>query len=166
MSVFALWFVAQLGCAPHHHDVPTMTGAAVQHVDKKQGYGAPSGAARQFTQAHFSEEVLNSPQPVLVEFWASWCGPCQMMASSIDALAQSHADRLVVGKVDVDANPSLSAQYAVSAIPRIIVFSNGQPHASLEGYQSQQALVNWVDGVIGAPTSKNGYPITSSSGGK
>jgi thioredoxin 1 len=78
------------------------------------------------TDATFQDQVLNNPQPVLVDFWAPWCGPCQVMAPIIEELAVEYAERVTVGKVNVDDYPSLAAQYGIRSIPTLLVFKDGE----------------------------------------
>ncbi|MBR5094424.1 MAG: thioredoxin [Oscillospiraceae bacterium] len=78
------------------------------------------------TVSNFEEEVLHSDIPVLVDFWATWCGPCRMIAPIIAQIAEEHAGEFKVGKVDVDEQPELAIRYGVSSIPTLIVFKNGQ----------------------------------------
>lgn len=97
--------------------------------------------AKTFTTANFNEEVLNSDKPVLVDFWATWCMPCKMLAPIIEDLAKDATD-FVVGKVDIDQNPELAQQYRVMSIPTLLVFKNGKVTASAVGVQSKNALLN------------------------
>ena len=78
------------------------------------------------TKDNFEAEVLNSQQPVLVDFWASWCGPCRMVSPVIDELAEEYAGKLKVGKVNVDEQAALASDYAVVSIPTILLFKDGQ----------------------------------------
>jgi len=87
---------------------------------------SPTMSALHFTVDNFKNEVLDSDTPVLVDFWADWCPPCRIIAPTIDELAEEYADRIKVGKVDVDANPDLSLKFGISSIPTIILFRDGK----------------------------------------
>lgn len=82
--------------------------------------------AMEITSANFEKEVLNSPVPVLVDFWATWCMPCKMLAPVIEELSQEANGTYKVGKIDVDAAPNLAAQFGVMNVPTVMVFRNGQ----------------------------------------
>lgn len=82
--------------------------------------------AMEFTTANFEQEVLNSEVPVLVDFWATWCMPCKMLAPVIEELAEEANGAYKVGKVDVDASPSIAAQFGIMNIPTVLLFKNGQ----------------------------------------
>ncbi len=82
--------------------------------------------AVEFTDANFEEMVLNSDKPVVVDFWAEWCGPCRMVGPVIEELSNDYSDKAVVGKVNVDNNPAISAKYGIRNIPTVLFFKNGE----------------------------------------
>lgn len=97
----------------------------------------------EFTDANFQEEVLNSEQPVLVDFWAEWCGPCRMLGPKIEQMARDFQGRVKVGKLDTDANRDIAMRYRIDAIPTVILFKNGQPAERIVGLREhdiRQAL--------------------------
>ena len=93
------------------------------------------------TDQNFGEELKKTPLPVLVDFYADWCGPCKMMAPVIEDIAKEYEGKLLVGKVDVDANPQLAMKFGIMSIPTIMVFKNGQPVKQLVGYQGREMLL-------------------------
>lgn len=97
-------------------------------------------SVKYFTTQNFEEEVLKSDKTVLVDFWAAWCGPCQMIAPVIEEIAQEFED-IVVGKVDVDSNSELAMKYSVLSIPTIYVFKNGEVVARHIGLASREEIV-------------------------
>ena len=97
--------------------------------------------AVELTDATFEEKVLKeNEKPVLVDFWAPWCGPCQMMGPILEALSEEVSDFAVVGKLNVDENPATAGKYGVMSIPTLIIFKNGEPVKQLVGVQSKEVL--------------------------
>ena len=93
------------------------------------------------TDQNFDQEVLKSNQPVVVDFWASWCGPCQMMAPIIEELAKEAGDKFKVLKLNVDENQETAQKYEVSSIPTLIFFKDGKEVDKMQGVQSKDALL-------------------------
>ncbi|WP_227997790.1 thioredoxin [Nocardia australiensis] len=100
------------------------------------------------TDASFADDVLLSEKPVLVDFWADWCGPCKMVAPVLEEIAGTHADKLTVAKLDVDANPSTARDYQVLSLPTMMLFSGGKPVKQIVGAKGKAALLRELDGVI------------------
>ena len=103
-----------------------------------------------FTDQDFKTEVLASKQPVLVDFWAEWCGPCKMLSPVIDRIAQANQDKIVVGKMNVDENSETPQQYGIQGIPTLLIFKNGDLVSQLVGYQSQENIQKAIDEVVNA----------------
>lgn len=93
------------------------------------------------TDSNFASEVENSKLPVLLDFWATWCPPCKMIAPIIDALAKELVGKVKIGKLDVDKNPRTSSQFRVQSIPTLIIFKNGKEVDRLVGAQSKEAML-------------------------
>lgn len=92
------------------------------------------------TKENFENEVLNSDKPVLVDFWAQWCGPCRMLGPIIEEIANDYEGKVKVGKVNVDEQPNLASKYGIASIPTVIVFKNGKPEKTLVGLRSKMKL--------------------------
>ena len=88
---------------------------------------------KEFTADNFETEVIQSTQPVLVDFWAEWCGPCLQIAPSVDEIATEYSGRAVVGKVNIDHHPSLASDYGIRSIPNLLVFTDGKVQQQLVG---------------------------------
>ena len=97
------------------------------------------------TDADFDAAVLQSAEPVLVDFWAPWCGPCKMIAPALDELAQTYAGRAKVVKVDVDQNPATAMKFRVRSIPMLLVFKDGQVHGTQIGAVGKAQLAQLLD---------------------
>lgn len=96
------------------------------------------------TKDNFEQEVLKSDKKVLVDFWASWCGPCRMLSPIIDEIAKE-TDKVKVGKVNIDEESDLATQFAVMSIPTLILFENGKPIKQIVGVQSKTAILNMIE---------------------
>ncbi|WP_338832905.1 Thioredoxin 1 [Moorella humiferrea] len=96
-------------------------------------------------EANFKAEVLEAQVPVLVDFWAVWCGPCRMIAPLVEELAEEYKDRMKVGKLNVDEYQGLAAEYGIMSIPTLLLFKNGQVVTRLVGYQAKDKLVQVIE---------------------
>lgn len=99
----------------------------------------------ELTDQSFENEVLNSDKPVLVDFWAEWCGPCRMVGPVVDELAGEYEGKLKVGKVDVDSNPEVSTKYQIRSIPALLIFKNGEVVDQIVGAVPKAQLKKQVD---------------------
>lgn len=106
--------------------------------------------AKAVDDKNFQSEVLEAPTPVLVDFWAAWCGPCRMIAPLVDQIAEEYDGKLKVAKLDVDANQELARQFSVMSIPTLILFKEGQPVERIVGYQSKEQLEKVITPHVGA----------------
>jgi len=120
---------------------------SVKTIAKKKGNIKMSNAAS-VTVDSFEKEVLQSSMPVLVDFWAPWCGPCQMLGPTIDELAGEYDGKAKVVKVNVDENQQLASKYGVRGIPTIVFFKNGKEADRAVGVQSKQSLAHRLDKAV------------------
>ena len=108
-----------------------------------------------FTDNNFEADVLKSGPPVLVDFWAEWCGPCKRLGPTVDALAAEYAGKVVVGKLNVDENPNVSFKYQVRGIPTLLLFKGGQVVESVVGLADKDDLKKVIDKHL-VPVAVNG----------
>jgi thioredoxin 1 len=99
------------------------------------------------TQESFAQQVLQSPVPVLVDFWAEWCGPCKMIAPLLDELADEYDGKAKIGKVNIDEQQSLAAEYGIRAIPTLLIFNKGQVADQIVGARSKRDFKTSLDRV-------------------
>ena len=104
--------------------------------------------ALEITDNNFEEIVLKSDKPVMVDFWAAWCGPCRMVGPIIDELSEEYAGKAVIGKVDIDSNQQYAAQYGVRNIPTVLVFKNGELIDRKVGVSSKNDYAEALDKLI------------------
>jgi thioredoxin 1 len=102
-------------------------------------------AAQDVTEATFDEQVLKSDMPVMVDFWAEWCGPCKALGPTIDAIASENQDKLKVYKLDVQSNPAVASKYGVMAIPTLILFKGGEPAHRISGMKPKQTIMSELE---------------------
>jgi thioredoxin 1 len=94
---------------------------------------------------NFEKEVINSDLPVLVDFWADWCGPCRIVAPVLEDISNQYADKFKVAKVDVDENPELASDYGIRSIPTMILFKDGKQIDNIIGALPKEAIINFVN---------------------
>lgn len=108
-----------------------------------------SDYTRTITESNFQNDVLGSEQPVLVDFWANWCGPCRAMGPTVDALAEELSGQVHVGKLDVDESKSLARKYEIRSIPTLVLFAGGTEVGRLVGSQTKGSLKKFVEQLVG-----------------
>ena len=104
--------------------------------------------AIEITDANFEELVLKSDKPVLVDFWAAWCGPCRMVGPVVEEIAGEYEGKAVVGKVDVDANPNISMKYGIRSIPALLYFKDGKQVDGVVGAVPKGTLTSKLEGTL------------------
>lgn len=107
-----------------------------------------SAFIKAITDSNFEQEVLKSSKPVIVDFWAEWCGPCRALGPIFEEVAASHHEQITFGKINIDENPATPSQFGVMSIPTLIIFKNGQVEAMKMGLLTKSQLVAFVDSNI------------------
>ena len=105
-------------------------------------------ATTSVTDSSFQADVLGADKPVLVDFWAEWCGPCRMIAPALEELSQELGDQVTIVKHNIDENPEIPGKYGVRGIPTMILFKNGQPAATKVGAAPKSQLKGWLEGEL------------------
>ena len=100
------------------------------------------------TNENFEKEVISSEKPILVDFWASWCGPCQMIAPIVEEISNELSDRIEVGKLNVDEQPEIAIKYDVMSIPTLILFKDGKVVNTIIGYHSKEEILDFINSRI------------------
>ena len=103
---------------------------------------------KEFTTDNFETEVIQSTQPVLVDFWAEWCGPCRQIAPAVDEVAAEYEGRAVVGKVNIDHHPTIATQYGIRSIPNLLVFSDGKVQQQIVGAVGKSELSEAINKLL------------------
>lgn len=101
------------------------------------------------TDGNFDQMVLKSEQPVMIDFWAAWCGPCKALAPIVDEVATAYNGKVVVGKMDVDSSPVTPQRYGVRGIPTLLIFKDGQVKDQIVGYVSRDTIAKALDKIVG-----------------
>lgn len=100
------------------------------------------------TDASFQSDVLEAGKPVLVDFWADWCGPCKMIAPALEELSEELGDKVTIAKMDIMENPDVPGRMGVQSIPYLVLFKDGQPAANMRGAAPKSQLKSWLEGAL------------------
>jgi thioredoxin 1 len=105
-------------------------------------------ATKTITDASFATDVIGASGPVLVDFWAEWCGPCKMIGPSLEEISEELGEKVTIAKLNIDDNPNTPSKYGVRGIPTMILFKNGAPAATKVGAAPKSALKGWLEGEL------------------
>tara|TARA_B100001013_G_scaffold324151_1_gene235500 strand:- start:78 stop:398 length:321 start_codon:yes stop_codon:yes gene_type:complete len=103
---------------------------------------------KSISDSNFENEVLNSPKPVLVDFWAEWCGPCKIIGPILDEISKEKKDQIIVAKINIDKNPNTPIKYGIRGIPTLMLFNNGNLVDTMVGSSSKTAINDWIDSIL------------------
>jgi thioredoxin 1 len=124
-------------------------GGAPPHIGKEKQTTMAADNVQTFTDGNFEESVIKAGEPVLVDFWAEWCGPCKRLAPTVEALATDYAGKVTVGKLNVDDNPNTAFKFQIRGIPALLLFKGGQVVESVVGLAPKEDLKKVIDKHIG-----------------
>ncbi|GLV27499.1 thioredoxin [Sphingobium sp. TomTYG75] len=105
-------------------------------------------ATKAVTDTSFQADVIDADKPVLVDFWAEWCGPCKMIGPALEEISEELADKVIIAKINIDENPDAPGKYGVRGIPTMILFKNGEAAATKVGAAPKSALKGWIESVL------------------
>ena len=105
-------------------------------------------ATQSVTDASFQQDVLSASEPVLVDFWAEWCGPCRMIAPALEEIANELGEKVTIAKLNIDENPDAPSRYGVRGIPTMILFKDGQPAATKVGAEPKSRIQGWLEAAL------------------
>ena len=105
-------------------------------------------ATKTVTDASFQSDVIESDKPVLVDFWAEWCGPCKMIAPALEEISEEMSDQVTIAKMDIMENPDVPGSMGVQSIPYLVLFKNGEPAAQMRGAAPKGQLKQWLEGEL------------------
>ena len=107
-----------------------------------------ANSTKEFTVDNFKQEVIESSVPVLVDFWAEWCGPCKMLTPTIDEIANQYKEKVSIGKLNVDHHPTIASEYGIRSIPSILFFKNGEVATQIVGAVEKEAIEKELDSLL------------------
>jgi thioredoxin 1 len=129
----------------HYPHICSMRGNFPKH---KSTENTMSDTIIQLTDANFEQDVINADRPVIVDFWAEWCGPCKMIAPILEEVAKEYSDKITIGKLNVDQNAETAPKYGIRGIPTLLLFKDGNVAATKVGALSKTQLIEFIDANI------------------